>query len=103
METITLLGAFAAICSTASFAPQAWKIIKTRETQDISVGMYLLTVTGFSAWTVYGIMLRQWPLIASNVICLCLSGFILMMELLPKKEKDELCDAIEDEVEPGRR
>ena len=61
----------AAITSTASFAPQAWKIIKTRETKDISTGMYSLTVAGFALWLAYGVMLGQWPLIATNGIFCC--------------------------------
>jgi hypothetical protein len=59
-----------AITSTGSFAPQAWKIIKTRETKDISTGS--LTVVGFALWLAYGVMLGQWPLIATNGICLLL-------------------------------
>jgi MtN3 and saliva related transmembrane protein len=103
MNWISVIGTIGAVCSTISFAPQAWKIIKTRETKDISTGMYLFTVTGFAAWTAYGIMLGQWPLIASNSICLVLSGFILTMELLPQKEKNEVCEVIEEEIEPGQR
>ena len=91
---VTLLGAFAAICSTVSFAPQAWKIIRTRETKDISTGMYLFTVTGFAAWMAYGIANGQWPLIASNAICLALSAFILAMKLLPQPQKDAVADKI---------
>ena len=53
MSSETLLGAFAAVCSTVSFTPQAIKIIRTRETKDISVWMYLLTVTGLAAWAAY--------------------------------------------------
>ena len=33
-----LLGYFAAALSTASFAPQAWKIIQSRRTRDILWG-----------------------------------------------------------------
>jgi MtN3 and saliva related transmembrane protein len=51
------------------------------------MGMYLITVAGFALWTAYGIRLGQWPLIGSNTICLLLSGFILMMKLLPHREK----------------
>ncbi len=40
MQTATLLGAFAALCSTISFTPQAIKIIRTRQTKDISIWMY---------------------------------------------------------------
>jgi MtN3 and saliva related transmembrane protein len=103
MNLISAIGTVGAICSTVSFAPQAWKIIKTRETKDISTGMYVFTVVGFAAWTTYGIMLGEWPLIASNSICLVLSGFILMMDILPQAKKDEVCELIEEEVERGRR
>ncbi len=94
MPLVTVIGTIAALCSTISFAPQAWKIIRTRETKDISTGMYLFTVTGFAAWLGYGAMQRQWPLIASNGICLVLSAFILTMKLLPQRKKNAVAGKI---------
>jgi MtN3 and saliva related transmembrane protein len=88
------VGALAAICSTVSFAPQAWKIIRTRQTKDISTGMYLFTVVAFAAWTAYGILLGKWPLIAANSICLVLSAFILLMKLLPRQKREAVADTI---------
>ncbi len=98
MTWVTALGYGAALCSTASFAPQAWKIIKSRETKDISVGMYLLTVVGFTAWTTYGVMLHQWPIVGSNSICLMLSSFILAMKLLPQRTKEAVADKVEQKA-----
>ncbi|MEI9997161.1 MAG: SemiSWEET transporter [Rhizomicrobium sp.] len=98
MSLIAIIGTLAALCSTISFVPQAWKIIRTRETKDISTGMYLLTVTGFAAWTTYGLLLMQWPLIAANGICLVLSAFILTMKLLPQREKNAVADKIVEKV-----
>src|ERR1700761_3370714 len=66
------VGFLAALCSTLSFAPQAWKIIQSRDTKSISTGMYLLTVVGFALWLAFGILGRQWPLMLSNGICLLL-------------------------------
>jgi MtN3 and saliva related transmembrane protein len=97
------IGALAAICSTVSFAPQAWKIIRTRETKDISTGMYLLTVSAFAAWTTYGILLGKWPLIAANSICLVLSAFILTMKLLPRAKKEAVAEALDVPPPPGKR
>ena len=94
MIFIEILGAFAAICSTVSFAPQAWKIIQTRKTKDISTGMYLFTVTGFAAWTGYGIALGKWPLIAANAICFVLAAFILGMKLLPASKRNTVADKV---------
>lgn len=103
MELSALIGGLAAITSTASFAPQAWKIIKTRRTRDISLGTYALTVTGFALWLGYGVLLGRWPLIAANGVCLVLAGFILCMKLLPGPGKAALADALDpDPPKPPR-
>ena len=95
MDSATLVGAAAAIASTVSFMPQAVKIIRTRDTRSISAGMYAITVTGFALWTSYGAMQGAWPLIASNGICLILSGFILAMKLMPQDKKEAIAAALE--------
>jgi MtN3 and saliva related transmembrane protein len=98
MNAATIVGTLGAFASTLSFAPQAWQIIKSRKTDAISTGMYLLTVAGFSLWTAYGILLRQWPLIVTNGICLTMSSFILMMKLLPPRQKNDIADALDPDV-----
>jgi|SRR5688500_196908 MtN3 and saliva related transmembrane protein len=97
MTLVTIIGSLAAICSTTSFVPQAWKIIRTRDTSSLSARMYAVTVTGFSLWLVYGIMLGEWPLIVTNAICLALSAFILLMRILPQRKKE----AVADLLDPG--
>ena len=98
METVTIIGSLAALASMTSFAPQAWKIIKSRKTSDISTGMYTLTVTGFALWVAYGVLLVQWPIIVTNTVCLALAGFILTMKLLPKKDRDAVADTLDPAV-----
>ncbi len=39
-------------------------------------------------------LLRQWAIIVQNIICLCLSSFILTMRLLPQKEKEAVADSV---------
>lgn len=95
MDSVTVIGVLAGTASTASFAPQAWKIVKSRRTHDLSAGMYALTVSGFCLWTAYGVLKGAWPLIVSNGICLCLAGFILTMKLLPRGEKERVADMID--------
>ncbi len=94
MSYVSILGTLAALASMASFVPQAWKVIRTRQTKDISVGMYLLTVAAFALWLAFGIALRQWPLVVSNGVCLALSLFILAMTLFPRKEKEKVAAAL---------
>jgi MtN3 and saliva related transmembrane protein len=96
MSFDSVLGYCAAALSTASFAPQAWKIIRSAQTRDISLGMYALTVAAFAAWLAFGILRREWPLVLSNSICLALSGFILAMKCLPTSDKKKVSKALTD-------
>ena len=87
MDAVTVIGSLAAICSTTSFAPQASKIVKSRDTDAISKRMYVVTVIGFALWLLYGLLKAEWPLIVANSICLALSAFILIMKILPPAKK----------------
>lgn len=77
----TLVGVVAALCSMGSFAPQALKILHERDASGVSLRMYIITVIGFSLWCAYGLLLRSWPLVGSNLVCLALSGLILVLKL----------------------
>jgi MtN3 and saliva related transmembrane protein len=95
MDLVTVIGYAAAVCSTTSFAPQAWKIIRTRDTGGISGRMYMVTVIGFALWLAYGVMKGEWPLILPNALCLLLSAFILLMKMLPQAQKEAVADALD--------
>jgi len=76
VNAVTVVSLFAATLSMVSFIPQAWAVVRSRNTDGISLKMYLITVVGFVAWLAYGVLLMQWAIIVQNVICLCLSSFI---------------------------
>ena len=75
------MGFVAATLTTASFVPQAAKIIRTRRTQDVSLLMYVAFTVGIGFWLAYGILLDSWPMIIANVITLALSLTILCLKL----------------------
>ena len=81
LDPITIIGAGAAVCSTTSFVPQALRIVRTGDAVSISTRMYVLTVIGFSLWSLYGGLRAEWALLASNAVCLTLSAFILVEKL----------------------
>jgi MtN3 and saliva related transmembrane protein len=95
MDAASIVGTLATVCSTTSFVPQAWKVVRTRDTSSISKRMYLITVAGFSLWLAYGLLLGQWPLIVTNGICLALSAFILLMKVLPRPQKEAVASALD--------
>ncbi|MET3858628.1 SemiSWEET transporter [Rhizobium sp. OAE497] len=86
MDTTLLIGYLASVCSVTSFLPQVWKVIKTGDTAAISARMYMLTVFGFALWSVFGILRGEWPIILTNSICFCLSGYILIRKLRANAE-----------------
>jgi MtN3 and saliva related transmembrane protein len=98
MDVVSVIGFFAAACSVSSFVPQAFKILRTRDTASLSPPMYALTTTGFVLWTAYGIAQGQWPLILTNAVCFIFAAFILLMTLLPSDKKDSVADALDDVV-----
>jgi MtN3 and saliva related transmembrane protein len=98
LDATSLIGGAATLASTTSFLPQAWKVIRTRDTAAISAGMYAVTVIGFALWLGYGLLLGALPLIVTNGICLLLSGFILAMKLLPRERREAVADALDPET-----
>ena len=60
--------------------------------------MYSLTVVGFSLWIGYGVLLKHWPIIIPNSICLVLAAFILTKKLLPRREREKVADVLDPEV-----
>jgi len=81
MNWITWLGLVAATCTTTSFLPQAVKIIRTRHTKDLSLGMYLILTIGSFLWFIYGVILHDIPLIIANVITFLLTATILILKI----------------------
>jgi MtN3 and saliva related transmembrane protein len=94
MDLASVIGTLAALASTTSFAPQAWKMVRTRDTSAVSTRMYAITVVGFALWLAYGVLLAQWPLIVTNAVCLGLSAFILAMKLLPERKRRRVAAAL---------
>jgi MtN3 and saliva related transmembrane protein len=96
LETAAIaVGACAAVCSVTSFTPQAWKVIRTRDTRSLSAPMYTLTVVGFALWTSYGALLGEWPIMVPNAICGLLSAFILAMILLPRRSREAVAQTLD--------
>lgn len=74
------VGIAAALCSMTSFGPQIVKIWRERDASSVSLRMYIVTVTGFSLWVAYGVLIGSWPVAGSNIVCLFMSAAILALK-----------------------
>lgn len=81
MDYTAIIGFGAAILTTLSFVPQALKTLRSRQTKDISFGMYALFTLGITLWLIYGLLLGDWPIILANVVTLCLAATILGLKI----------------------
>jgi MtN3 and saliva related transmembrane protein len=75
------IGIIAAILTTVSFLPQAYKTIRTRDTSGISLAMYLLFTVGVGLWFVYGITLDDPAIYLANGITAVLTVIILSIKI----------------------
>ena len=78
---LDMLGYIAATLTTSAFAPQALRTIRSRDTQGISLWMYLIFTVGVALWLVYGVIAHAWPVIIGNAITLPLAVTILVLKL----------------------
>lgn len=82
MTPTTLLGLSGAMIVNIAFLPQVLKSWKTKKTDDISLAMYLVYVTGITIWLIYGIITKDIPIIVSEII-----GLLLVLSILYLKIK----------------
>lgn len=81
MNSMTWIGLLAGTLTTISFFPQMVKTWKTRSTKDISLEMFLLFCSGLLLWIVYGLFVRDIPVIMTNVATFILAFPILVLKL----------------------
>ena len=80
-DTIEWIGGLAAMLTTASFVPQVWLTLRTRDVSGISVGMYSCFTLGVALWLIYGLSIGSLPVTIANCITLTLALAILGMKL----------------------
>lgn len=79
-----MIGTIAAILTTLSFLPQAYQVIKTKDTSSISLGMYTMFVFGVFLWIIHGWNIQDYNLIGANTIIFVFASIILTYKIIYK-------------------
>lgn len=74
-------GYIAAFCTTSAFIPQVLQVMRTRDTQAISLSMYVTFTFGVAMWLAYGVVLHSLPMIIANIVTLLLALTVLVFKL----------------------
>ena len=61
--------------------PQVIKVVKTRDTSSLSLGMYSMQVLGVFLWLIHGIVIQDMALLVANAITFMLALVILVYKL----------------------
>ena len=75
--SVEILGGVAGTLTTLAFWPQLRKVMRTKSTHDLSLGMFIAFSVGVALWLVYGIYLRSLPVILANGVTLVFALIIL--------------------------
>jgi MtN3 and saliva related transmembrane protein len=66
----TFIGYTAGFLTTFSFLPQVVRAYRTRSCADLSWPWLVVFVVGLTLWLLYGVILKNWPMILANSVTL---------------------------------
>lgn len=81
MDAITGIGLIAALFTTVSLLPQLIRVYKTKSAKDISTGMFALFCGGVFLWFVYGVFVKDFPIIIANSLAFIQAVAILLFKI----------------------
>jgi MtN3 and saliva related transmembrane protein len=81
VPSIELIGSLAAMITTFAWLPQIVKILRDKQTSDISWGTTGTLAAGVLLWIVYGLFIGSWPVIMANAVTFLFIGTILGLKL----------------------
>lgn len=76
-----IIGIVAGIITTSALIPQAIKIYKNKSARDISLTMFVFLAIGISLWLIYGLLIKELPVVSANFVSLILIFSIIFMKL----------------------
>lgn len=79
--SVDTIGYIAGILIIISLIPQIIKSWKTKSTTDLSLTRYLIYVVGVVMWLIYGIVIKNNPMIVMNTINLTLALSVVYLKL----------------------
>lgn len=78
---LTIIGYAASLCMVLGYLPQAIATIRTRETDGIALPTFCMLGLGSIFFVIQGILLRNWPLVITNVVASVSSIIIFAIKI----------------------
>jgi MtN3 and saliva related transmembrane protein len=81
-----LIGILSGVLTSASMLPQFIKLIRSKDSKDISLGMLGVLIAGVGGWTFYGVLKTDWILIITNSFAFLLNSITLALAIVYRRK-----------------
>ena len=82
---VQIAGIIAGVLTSASMIPQFIKLLKTKDSGNISIGMLIVLIAGVACFVWYGFLKNDWIIISTNVFSVLLNTLNLIFALRFRK------------------
>ncbi|GGK40132.1 MULTISPECIES: SemiSWEET family sugar transporter [Flavobacteriaceae] len=81
IDAYEIIGLVAAVLTTTAFVPQVVKAWKSKNTESLSLPMFIIFFVGIILWLLYGIHLNSFAMILANTITAFLALILIILKL----------------------
>jgi MtN3 and saliva related transmembrane protein len=81
MDIAAIIGTVAAVTMILGYIPQTIKTIRTRKTDDIALGSFVLMAVGAACFFVQGVLTANVPLAVANGLTATMSTIIFVIKM----------------------
>lgn len=81
LDITKIIGYAATVTLLLGYLPQTVHTIRTRKTDDIATGTFLLLGLGSVLFSIYGILLPDWPMTIANGVTAVMSAIIFGIKM----------------------
>ena len=84
METLDILGYVGGIFFILCLFPQLYILLKTKNSKDVSITMYILLLCGNLSWFIYGVLTMELKILITNTLTVFLTLLIIILAIYYK-------------------
>lgn len=88
MDTLAILTTIFGAAMSFGYFTQSYKIIKTKSVKGVSFATYLFFTFGITMWLIYGLSIRDFPIIISNLIFLIGAISVISVYLIYRRKNN---------------
>jgi MtN3 and saliva related transmembrane protein len=76
-----IIGYLAGILITITMIPQIYVSLKTKSVKGVSLLMLIIFFSSMILWTIYGFLIKNYPLLITNGLATIISGIQVIIKL----------------------